>query len=167
MPRAFPREFRDDVVAIARRRETSFAQIARDFGIVASVPNANWTVAAVSRVYSDPFGAVRGATDGGVPGDHRFLGATRDQASGLTLLGARYSDASSGRFLSVDPILNVSVNRPRYHAVAFRVWGERIDHYPSARIPANVGSCWLAHSRCLAARSSSTTVESYFHALRS
>ena len=33
MPRAFPREFRDDVVAIARRRETSFAQIAKDFGI--------------------------------------------------------------------------------------------------------------------------------------
>ena len=33
MPRAFPREFRDDVVAIARRREVSFAQIAKDFGI--------------------------------------------------------------------------------------------------------------------------------------
>ena len=33
MPRAFPREFRDDFVAIARRRETSFAQIAKDFGI--------------------------------------------------------------------------------------------------------------------------------------
>ena len=33
MPRAFPREFRDDVVAIARRRESSFAQIAKDFGI--------------------------------------------------------------------------------------------------------------------------------------
>lgn len=33
MPRPFPREFRDDVVAIARRRETSFAQIAKDFGI--------------------------------------------------------------------------------------------------------------------------------------
>jgi transposase-like protein len=33
MPRVFPREFRDDVVAIARRREVSFAQIAKDFGI--------------------------------------------------------------------------------------------------------------------------------------
>jgi transposase-like protein len=33
MPRAFPREFRDDVVAIARRREASFAQVAKDFGI--------------------------------------------------------------------------------------------------------------------------------------
>lgn len=33
MPKAFPKEFRDDVVAIARRREVSFARIARDFGI--------------------------------------------------------------------------------------------------------------------------------------
>lgn len=33
MPKAFPKEFRDDVVAIARRRESSFGQIARDFGI--------------------------------------------------------------------------------------------------------------------------------------
>ncbi len=33
MPRAFPKEFRDDVVAIARRREVSFGQIAKDFGI--------------------------------------------------------------------------------------------------------------------------------------
>lgn len=33
MPKAFPKEFRDDVVAIAMRREISFAQIAKDFGI--------------------------------------------------------------------------------------------------------------------------------------
>jgi transposase len=33
MPRAFPREFRDDVVAVARRREASFAQVVKDFGI--------------------------------------------------------------------------------------------------------------------------------------
>ena len=33
VPKAYPREFRDDVVAIARRREVSFAQVAKDFGI--------------------------------------------------------------------------------------------------------------------------------------
>jgi transposase-like protein len=33
MPKPFPKEFRDDVVAIARRREASFAQIAKDFGV--------------------------------------------------------------------------------------------------------------------------------------
>lgn len=33
MPKAFPKEFRDDVVAIALRRESSFSQFAKDFGI--------------------------------------------------------------------------------------------------------------------------------------
>lgn len=33
MPKAFPEEFRRDVVAVARRREVPMSQIARDFGI--------------------------------------------------------------------------------------------------------------------------------------
>jgi transposase len=33
MPKAFPPEFRRDVVAVARRGEAPLAQIARDFGI--------------------------------------------------------------------------------------------------------------------------------------
>jgi len=33
VPKPYPREFREDVVAIARRREVSFAQVAKDFGI--------------------------------------------------------------------------------------------------------------------------------------
>jgi len=33
MPEAFPLEFRRDVVAVARRREASMSQIAKDFGI--------------------------------------------------------------------------------------------------------------------------------------
>lgn len=33
MPRAFPREFRDDVVAIARKGELPIRQVARDFGV--------------------------------------------------------------------------------------------------------------------------------------
>ena len=41
MPSPYPKEFRDDVVAIARRRESSFGQIARDFGISESCVQ-NW-----------------------------------------------------------------------------------------------------------------------------
>ena len=41
MPRPYPKEFRDDVVAIARRRESPFAQIAKDFGISESCVQ-NW-----------------------------------------------------------------------------------------------------------------------------
>ena len=33
MPKAFPEEFRRDVVAVARRKQAPMSQIARDFGI--------------------------------------------------------------------------------------------------------------------------------------
>lgn len=33
MPKAFPEEFRRDVVAVARKRESTLIQIAKDFGI--------------------------------------------------------------------------------------------------------------------------------------
>ena len=36
MPKAFPMEFRRDVVAVARKREASLTQIAKDFGIAES-----------------------------------------------------------------------------------------------------------------------------------
>lgn len=45
MPKAFPREFRDDVVRVARSREGSLAQIARDFGISETCLH-NWMVKA-------------------------------------------------------------------------------------------------------------------------
>ena len=41
VPKPYPKEFREDVVAIARRRESSFAQIAKDFGISESCVQ-NW-----------------------------------------------------------------------------------------------------------------------------
>jgi transposase len=33
MPKAFPEEFRRDVIAVARRRDASLSKIAKDFGI--------------------------------------------------------------------------------------------------------------------------------------
>jgi len=33
MPKAYPEEFRSDVVALARKREIPWTQIAKDFGI--------------------------------------------------------------------------------------------------------------------------------------
>lgn len=43
MPRPFPREFRDDVVAVARRREpgVTLKQVAEDFGI-SEASLTNW-----------------------------------------------------------------------------------------------------------------------------
>lgn len=41
MPAAYPKEFRDDVVAVARKGELSIAQVAKDFGITESCLR-NW-----------------------------------------------------------------------------------------------------------------------------
>ncbi len=41
MPKPYPREFRDDVVEMARRGETPLKQVAQDFGISESCL-ANW-----------------------------------------------------------------------------------------------------------------------------
>jgi transposase len=45
VPRPHPREFREDVVAVARRGEAPIAQIAKDFGISESCLR-NWLQAA-------------------------------------------------------------------------------------------------------------------------
>jgi len=56
-----------------------------------------------------PFGEVRGTKPaaGAWPGDKSFVGGTAD-ATGLIQLGARAYDPATGRFVSVDPLLDVS-----------------------------------------------------------
>jgi RHS repeat-associated protein len=61
---------------------------------------------AVSHRLHLPFGAPRGGTPPAWPGDKGFVGGTKD-ATGLTHLGAREYDPLTGRFISVDPIINV------------------------------------------------------------
>lgn len=41
MPKPYPREFRDDVVRVARKRESTLKEVAQDFGISESCLN-NW-----------------------------------------------------------------------------------------------------------------------------
>jgi RHS repeat-associated protein len=60
---------------------------------------------AVTRRYFDAFGNPRGGTVTW-PDSHGYLNAPSDQLSGLTHLGARDYDSTTGRFLSVDPILD-------------------------------------------------------------
>ncbi|MFT3798381.1 RHS repeat-associated core domain-containing protein [Microbacterium sp.] len=78
------------------------------------VPNTNWA-AGVTRVRNDPFGAPR-STGGTVQG-HGFLGASVD-GSTLTALGARFYDAASGRFVSVDPLLD-RLNTAQFNAYGY------------------------------------------------
>ncbi|MFD8740078.1 RHS repeat-associated core domain-containing protein [Streptomyces sp. NPDC059618] len=51
-----------------------------------------------------PFGAQNGKTSLPTSTDRGFLGKTEDDATGLSILGARTYDAKLGRFLSPDPL---------------------------------------------------------------
>ena len=66
------------------------------------------TTQALTKRYTTPFGAPRGSATGTWPDDKGFLGDTTDSDTGLTYIGARAYDPSTGRFISVDPLLNLA-----------------------------------------------------------
>lgn len=53
-----------------------------------------------------PFGGSRGKAPTSWPGQKGFVGGTDDPTTGLTHLGAREYDQATGRFLSVDPVMD-------------------------------------------------------------
>ncbi|MFB7784062.1 ricin-type beta-trefoil lectin domain protein [Streptomyces vinaceus] len=64
---------------------------------------------AVTRRKSDPYGNPRGAEPGNWPGSHTFLGTGIDDTNtSLTHIGAREYESTTGRFISVDPIIDMT-----------------------------------------------------------
>jgi RHS repeat-associated protein len=57
----------------------------------------------VGRQRHDPYGNTRGTGTPKLAGDRGFVGGTTDDSTGLTHLGAREYDPTTGRFISVDP----------------------------------------------------------------
>ncbi|MFE5676933.1 polymorphic toxin-type HINT domain-containing protein [Streptomyces erythrochromogenes] len=63
----------------------------------------------VTRRRSDPYGNPRGSQPAYWPGDRTFLGVGNDDnTTGLTHIGAREYDPTTGRFLTVDPIIDIT-----------------------------------------------------------
>jgi RHS repeat-associated protein len=61
---------------------------------------------AVTKRYTTPFGASRGTKPASWPDDKAFLGKPADDTTGLTHVGAREYDPTTGQFISVDPVLS-------------------------------------------------------------
>ncbi|WP_435852843.1 RHS repeat-associated core domain-containing protein [Streptomyces mirabilis] len=71
------------------------------------------TTQAVTKRYTTPFGAPRSGGTGTWPDDKTFLGDSTDPTSSITYIGAREYDLNSGRFISVDPVLDTSDSQSR------------------------------------------------------
>ncbi|WP_371617575.1 RHS repeat-associated core domain-containing protein [Streptomyces sp. NBC_00454] len=69
------------------------------------------TTSVVTRRKFTPYGDVRGAAPSLWPGKKGFVGGELDDSTGLVHLGAREYDPATGRFLSVDPV--VDFNEPK------------------------------------------------------
>nr|BFD88601.1 RHS repeat-associated core domain-containing protein [Streptomyces sp. Xyl84] len=64
------------------------------------------TTLAITRRKQLPFGETRSTQSGTIPGTRGFVGGTTDP-TGLVHLGAREYDPTLGRFLSVDPVIDL------------------------------------------------------------
>jgi len=90
----------------------------------------------LSRRYTDPYGQARGAAASWT-GDRGFLDKTQD-ATGLVQVGARYYDPGIGRFVSVDPVMDLS-DPQQWNAYSYSnnnplTWSD-----PSGMIPIGAG----------------------------
>ena len=61
----------------------------------------------VTRKHTDPYGNPRGTAPTTWAGDHGYLDKPQD-STGLTAIGARYYDPGTARFISVDPVMDLT-----------------------------------------------------------
>jgi RHS repeat-associated protein len=104
------------VVALASTPSVAMAQSSQDtiiyyhtdaIGSVRAITDANGGL--LARYDFEPFGVQCGSARGtGTPPETiQFAGKERDTDTTLDYLGARYYEAVSGRFIAVDPVLDI------------------------------------------------------------
>ncbi|MFI9364684.1 polymorphic toxin-type HINT domain-containing protein [Kitasatospora sp. NPDC053057] len=93
-------------ITLVRQGGTTTYQIADHHGT--GILALDGTTLAASRRLADPFGNPRGTQPATWAGDHGFVGGTKDDATGLTNLGAREYQPTTGRFLNPDPIIDLA-----------------------------------------------------------
>jgi transposase len=93
MPKAFPIEFRNDVVAVARKREAPIARIAKDFRISESCLHRWMHLAGVEDVYKEVARRVDGPA---LTPDRAHIAATKPLWRRVTCAPIRRYRASCG-----------------------------------------------------------------------
>ncbi|WP_435857106.1 polymorphic toxin-type HINT domain-containing protein [Streptomyces mobaraensis] len=85
-----------------------------------------------------PFGSPRGEQPKNWPGTKGFVGGTNDTTTGLTHLGAREYDPTIGRFISVDPVMDLG-DPQQNHGYTYAHNNPATLSDPSGLMP---GDCW-------------------------
>jgi RHS repeat-associated protein len=88
--------------AAVRKGSNLYYELADQLGSNSTSYKSDGTSTTRQRYY--PFGALRPGPANNLPVDETYIGKTRDAVTGLTQMGARYYDATLGRFISTDPL---------------------------------------------------------------
>ncbi|WP_283139349.1 RHS repeat domain-containing protein [Rhizohabitans arisaemae] len=92
---------------VVRHSATRVEYLLKDHHGTAELSLDAGTLAAVRRS-TTPFGTVRGPAPATWSSQKGFVGGTIDASTGLTHIGARAYDAANGRFISADPIMDLT-----------------------------------------------------------
>ncbi|MFI6322404.1 RHS repeat-associated core domain-containing protein [Nonomuraea sp. NPDC050556] len=96
-----------DGVAVRTSGSTTVSYVLADRNGTGEVAVNGYTMA-YTRRDTTPFGTARGAQPASWPSQKGFVGGTVDDTTGLTHVGAREYDVANGRFISADPIMDLS-----------------------------------------------------------
>jgi RHS repeat-associated protein len=97
-----------------------------------------------------PYGAPRGTAPASWPNTNGFLGKATDPTTGLTIVGARQYDPTTGLFLSIDPILETT-NPQQLNGYSYAASNPISQSDPSGLMPAyatSQGTCTGTGAYC-------------------